>query len=130
MLFFGPVSSIFDYVTFGLMFFVFKANTPAHQSLFQSAWFVEGLLSQTLIVHMIRTRKVPFIQSFPAPALAISTTVVMAVGILLPFTGFGHSLGMVPLPLRFFGWLALILPAYMVLAQLVKTWFVRRYGYN
>jgi Mg2+-importing ATPase len=130
MLFFGPVSSIFDYVTFGLMFFVFKANTPAHQSLFQSAWFVEGLLSQTLIVHMIRTRKIPFIQSFPAPALALSTTAVMAVGILLPFTGFGHSLGMVSLPLRFFGWLALILPAYMVLAQLVKTWFVRRYGYN
>ena len=65
MLFFGPVSSIFDYVTFGLMFFVLKANTPEHQSLFQSAWFVEGLLSQTLIVHMIRTRKIPFLQSNP-----------------------------------------------------------------
>ncbi len=130
MLYFGPVSSIFDYVTFALMFFVFKANTPEHQSLFQSGWFVEGLLSQTLIVHMIRTRKIPFIQSRPALALGLSTLAVMAIGILLPFTGFGHSLGMVPLPLQFFGWLALILPAYMLLAQVVKTWFVRRYGYN
>jgi P-type Mg2+ transporter len=130
MLFFGPVSSVFDYVTFGLLFFVLKANTPEHQSLFQSGWFVEGLLSQTLIVHMIRTRKIPFIQSRPALALALSTLAVMAVGILLPFTPFGHSLGMIPLPMRFFGWLALILPAYMVLAQLVKTGFIRRYGYN
>jgi P-type Mg2+ transporter len=130
MLFFGPVSSIFDYVTFGLMFYVLKANTPEHQSLFQSGWFVEGLLSQTLIVHMIRTRKIPFIQSRAALALTLSTLAVMAVGALLPFTPFGHSLGMVALPLRFFGWLALILPAYMVLAQLVKTGFIRRYGYN
>jgi P-type Mg2+ transporter len=130
MLFFGPVSSVFDYVTFGLMFYVLKANSPEHQALFQSGWFVEGLLSQTLIVHMIRTRKLPFIQSRAAPALTLSTLAVMVVGVLLPFTPFGHSLGMVPLPLRFFGWLALILPAYMVLAQIVKTGFIRRYGYN
>lgn len=130
MLFFGPVSSVFDYVTFGLMFFVFKANTPEQQSLFQSAWFVEGLLSQTLIVHMIRTRKIPFIQSRPAPALALSTAAVMGVGVLIPFTAFGHSLGMVPLPLRFFEWLVLILLSYVVLAQLVKTSFVKRFGYN
>jgi P-type Mg2+ transporter len=130
MLFFGPVSSVFDYVTFGLMFYVLKANSPEHQALFQSGWFVEGLLSQTLIVHMIRTRKLPFIQSRAAPALTLSTLAVMVVGALLPFTPFGHSLGMVPLPLRFFGWLALILPAYMVLAQIVKTGFIRRYGYN
>jgi len=130
MLFFGPVSSIFDYATFTLMFFVYKANTPAHQSLFQSAWFVEGLLSQTLIVHMIRTRKIPFIQSSPAPALALATAAVMAVGILIPFTGFGRSIGMQPLPISFFGWLALILLAYAALAQAVKTWYVLRYGYN
>jgi P-type Mg2+ transporter len=130
MLFFGPVSSVFDYVTFGLLYFVLKANTVEHQSLFQSGWFVEGLLSQTLIVHMIRTRKLPFIQSRPALSLALSTLAVMAVGALLPFTAFGHSLGMVGLPMRFFGWLALVLLAYMVLAQLVKSWFIRRYGYN
>jgi Mg2+-importing ATPase len=130
MLFFGPVSSIFDYVTFGLLFFVLKANTPAQQSLFQSGWFVEGLLSQTLIVHMIRTRKIPFLQSSPALSLALATAAVMAVGVILPFTPFGRSLGMVALPLRFFGWLVGILLAYAALAQGVKSWYVRRYGYN
>ena len=66
MVFFGPISSIFDVLTFSLMWWVFKANTPEMQTLFQSGWFVEGLLSQTLIVHMIRTRKIPFIQSRPS----------------------------------------------------------------
>jgi Mg2+-importing ATPase len=130
MIWFGPVSSIFDYVTFALLFFVLKAKSPEHQALFQSAWFVEGLLSQTLIVHMIRTRKIPFLQSSPAPALALTTATVMAVGILIPFTGFGRSIGMVPPPGIFFLWLVFILLAYAVLAQMVKTWFVRRYGYN
>ena len=130
MMWFGPVSSVFDYVTFALMFFVLKANSPAHQALFQSAWFVEGLLSQTLIVHMIRTRKIPFLQSSPAPALALTTALVMGLGIVIPFTSFGHSLGMVPLPGIFFVWLVFILLAYAALAQVVKTWFIRRYGYN
>ncbi len=130
MLFFGPVSSIFDYVTFALMFFVLKANTPAHAPLFQSAWFVEGLLSQTLIVHMIRTRRIPFIQSSPSRPLALTTMAVMAVGIIIPFTPFASTLGMVPLPSIFFLWLAGILLSYAALAQIVKTWFVRKYGYN
>jgi len=130
MIWFGPVSSVFDYVTFGLLYFVLKANSPQHQGLFQSAWFVEGLLSQTLIVHLIRTRKIPFFQSSPAPSLALATLAVMAVGIVIPFTAFGTSLGMVPLPGIFFVWLVFILLAYVALAQLVKTWFVRRYGYN
>ncbi|HUB08735.1 MAG TPA: magnesium-translocating P-type ATPase, partial [Myxococcales bacterium] len=130
MLFFGPVSSIFDYVTFGLMFFVLHANTPAHQALFQSSWFVEGLLSQTLIVHMIRTRKIPFLQSNPSPALAFGTAAVMAVGLALPFTPLGAGLGMVPLPPIFFAWLVAILLGYALLAQLVKGFYVRRWGYN
>ena len=130
MIWFGPVSSIFDYVTFALLFFVLKANKPEHQALFQSAWFVEGLLSQTLIVHMIRTRKIPFLQSSPARSLALATAAVMAIGILIPFTVFGRSLGMVPLPGIFFVWLVFILVAYAALAQVVKTWYVRRYGYN
>jgi Mg2+-importing ATPase len=130
MLFFGPVSSVFDYATFALMYFVLRANTPAHQSLFQSAWFVEGLLSQTLIVHLIRTRRIPFLQSSPSLPLALTTATVMAVGVLLPFTRFGASLGMQPLPPIFFGWLVLILIAYAGLAQAVKTFYVRRYGYN
>jgi len=130
MLFFGPVSSVFDYVTFALMYFVLRANTPAHASLFQSAWFVEGLLSQTLIVHMIRTRRIPFIQSSPSLPLALTTLAVMAMGILIPFSPFASSLGMVPLPPIFFLWLAGILLSYAALAQLVKSWFVGKYGYN
>src|SRR5438132_3055898 len=130
MLFFGPVSSIFDYATFALLFFVFKAKTPAQQSLFQTGWFVEGLLSQTLIVHMIRTRKIPFIQSSPSLPLVLTTAAVMAVGIAFPFMPFARSFGMVPLPPRYFGWLILILLSYAALAQSVKGWYVRRYGYN
>jgi len=130
MLFFGPVSSVFDYATFALLFFVFRANVPAQQSLFQSGWFVEGLLSQTLIVHMIRTRKIPFLQSSPSLPLALTTAAVMAVGIALPFSPFASSFGMVPLPSQFFAWLVLILLAYAALAQVVKGWYVRRYGYN
>ena len=130
MLFFGPVSSVFDYATFALMVFLFKANTFAHQLVFQSAWFVEGLLSQTLIVHMIRTRKIPFLQSSPSLPLALTTAAVMAIGILLPFSPLVFSLGMVPPPPAFFGWLVAILLVYAVLVQLVKSWYVGRYGYN
>jgi Mg2+-importing ATPase len=88
MIFIGPISSIFDYVTFAVMYYYFKANSPAHyqQSLFQSGWFIEGLLSQTLIIHMIRTRKIPFIQSWAtAPVIAL-TSLIMVIGIALPFT--------------------------------------------
>src|SRR5256885_10616526 len=130
MLFFGPVSSIFDYATFALLFVVFKAKTPAQQSLFQTGWFVEGLLSQTLIVHMIRTRKIPFIQSSPSLPLVLTTAAVMAVGIAFPFMTFARSFGMGPLPPRSFGWLILILLSYAALAQPVKGWYVRRYGYH
>jgi P-type Mg2+ transporter len=127
MIFIGPISSIFDYATYALMWFVFKANSPAHQSLFQSGWFVEGLLSQTLIVHMIRTKKIPFIQSWAtAPVLAL-TTGIMALGIFLPFSGFADALKMVPLPLSYFPWLFAILLVYCILTQLVKGWFIRKF---
>lgn len=128
MFYIGPISSIFDYATFALLFFFFKATTPAAQSLFQSGWFIEGLLSQTLIVHMIRTRKVPFIQSWAtAPVLAL-TTLIMAIGIFLPFSPLAGALKMQPLPLSYFPFLAGILAGYCVLTQLVKTWFIRRFG--
>lgn len=83
MVVFGPISSIFDMITFGLMWFVFSANTPEHQTLFQSGWFVVGLLTQTLIVHMIRTAQIPFIQSRAATPLLIMTAVIMCIGIFL-----------------------------------------------
>ena len=85
MVYIGPISSIFDYTTFAVMWFVFEANSIETQALFQSGWFVEGLLSQTLIVHMIRTRKIPFIQSIASPPLLLTTALIMAIGIISPF---------------------------------------------
>lgn len=128
IVFFGPISSIFDYITFAVMFFVFQANIPEHQSLFQTGWFVEGLLSQTLIVHLIRTRKIPFVQSWAtAPVIAL-TTLIMAIGILIPFTPVAHMLGMRPLPLLYFPILIAILTCYAILTQIVKNWFVKKYN--
>jgi Mg2+-importing ATPase len=126
----GPISSIFDYTTFGLMWFVFAANTVAKQHVFQTGWFVEGLLSQTLIVHMIRTRQVPFLRSRAAWPLLVATLAVMAVGVVLPFTPLGSRLGMVALPAQYFGWLALTLVAYFFVTQVVKSWFAERFGFN
>ena len=125
-----PISSLFDYVTFGLMWFVFQANTPAQHALFQTGWFVESLMTQVLIVHIIRTPKIPFLQSRASwPLLGISAT-VMALAIALPFTPAGPGLGLVPLPVAYFGWLGRLLAGYCLLTQRVKTWYVQRYGYN
>lgn len=130
MVFFGPISSIFDVLTFSLMWWVFKANTPEMQTLFQSGWFVEGLLSQTLIVHMIRTRKIPFIQSRASWPLCVMTLAVVVVGIGLTFSPLAGFLQLQALPLSYFPWLMVILTGYMVTTQLVKGWFVRRYGWQ
>ncbi|MCS6908038.1 MAG: magnesium-translocating P-type ATPase [Anaerolineales bacterium] len=127
MIFIGPVSSIFDITTYLLMWFVFGANTIEEQALFQSGWFVEGLLSQTLIVHMIRTRKIPFFQSIAAPPVLLLTGTIMAIGIIIPFTPLGASVGMVPLPATYFPWLVATLLAYATLAQIVKMWYIRRF---
>ena len=124
----GPVSSLFDYLTFAVLWFVFEANSVDQQSLFQTGWFVESLLTQTLIVYIIRTARVPFLQSNPNPLMALITLVVMAIGMALPFSPLGPGLGLEPLPAAYFAWLVLILLAYGCLTQVVKTWFVRRYG--
>ncbi|MGE5569073.1 MAG: magnesium-translocating P-type ATPase [Rhodospirillales bacterium] len=129
MLFLGPVSSIFDYATFALMWFYFGARTPEAQSVFQTGWFVEGLLSQTLIVHVVRTRKIPFIESSATAPLIFLTASVMLAGLIIPFTAFGATLDLRPLPLAYFGWLVLILVCYVALAQAVKNWFARKYGF-
>jgi P-type Mg2+ transporter len=127
MVWIGPTSSIFDYAAFAVLYWVFKANAPARQSLFQSGWFVEGLLSQTLIVHLIRTRRVPFIQSWAtAPVLAL-TTLIMAVGVFLPFSPLASALKMEALPLAYFPWLIGILVTYCFLTQIVKDWFIRKF---
>ena len=124
----GPISSIFDITTFCVMYFVFAANTPEMQGLFQSGWFIEGLLSQTLIIHMIRTSKVPFFQSTAAAPLLVLTLCVMAIGIAVPFTSLGAAVGMVPLPLNYFPWLAGTLLCYCLLTQVVKRWYIRQFG--
>ncbi|MBS1958717.1 MAG: magnesium-translocating P-type ATPase [Bdellovibrionales bacterium] len=130
MFYMGPVSSIFDYVTFAVMWFVFKANTPADQKLFQSGWFVEGLLSQTLIVHMVRTQKIPFIESRATKPLVFTTLAVMAAGLAIPYTPWAASVDFVKLPPVYFVWLAGILLVYGVVAQNVKQRFVRKFGFN
>lgn len=124
----GPVSSIFDITTFWLMWHYFGANTPARQSLFQSGWFIEGLLSQTLIVHMIRTRRIPFLQSVAAAPVLGLTLAIIVIGMLIPFSALGAKIGMVPLPPMYFAWLALTLVSYCVLTQLMKVLYIRRYG--
>lgn len=127
MIYIGPTSSIFDYAMFAIMFFVFKANSPEHQSLFQTGWFVLGLLSQTLIVHMIRTKKIPFIQSWASAPVVALTSLVMVIGLIIPFTPIADILYMEPLPLAYFPWLIGILVAYSFLIQYVKNWYIRRF---
>jgi len=130
MVFFGPISSIFDILTFCLMWWVFKANSVAQQTLFQTGWFVVGVLSQTLIVHMLRTRKIPFLQSRPSWALGITALTVMVVTIGMIFTPVAGFLHLQTLPLGYYPWLVAILVGYMALVQAMKGWFVRRYGWQ
>ena len=127
MLFVGPTSSVFDIVTFLIMWYVFKANAPEHQSLFQSGWFIESLLTQTLIVHMIRTAKVPFIQSRATWPVISLTSVIMVCGIALPFTPAGARLGLQPLAGSYFVWLFFILLCYGALTQIVKVWYIKKF---
>ncbi|MDI3238928.1 magnesium-translocating P-type ATPase [Acinetobacter ursingii] len=130
MVVFGPISSIFDILTFGMMWFVFDANTPAQQSLFQSGWFVVGLLTQTLIVHMIRTKKIPFIQSCAATPLVVMTMIISAIGIFLPMGPLAHYFKLEALPLTYFLYLPCILLAYMCVTQWIKGIYIRRYGWQ
>jgi Mg2+-importing ATPase len=126
MLCIGPISSIFDYVTYFTLLWLFSAWTNA--ALFQTGWFVESLLTQTLIIHIIRTAKVPFLESRASPALIATTVVICTVGIALPYTFIGSSLGFVPLPAAYWPAVILIVATYAVLTHLAKTWFVRRWG--
>ena len=149
MVYIGPISSIFDYATFFLMLYFFNCKwldlaSPAGfaarfahpkdpdatyaAALFHTAWFVESLLTQTMIVHIIRTNRIPFIQSRASNAMMLTTLAVMAVGCWLPYSPFAALLGLVPLPAVFFLWLAVFLLTYSVLTHVVKTWFSRRFG--
>jgi Mg2+-importing ATPase len=128
--FFGPISSLFDLATFGLMWWVFDANAVATQSLFQSGWFVVGLLTQTLVVHMLRTPKLPFIESRAAAPLLWLTLAIMAFGLFLPQGPLAGYFRFTPLPPAYFGWLALILFGYCLLTTAMKRFYLRRYGWQ
>ena len=139
MVFIGPLSSIFDYATFFLMLYFFgcaafglpgtSAADKSHlEKLFHTGWFVESLLTQTLIVHIIRTQRIPFIQSRASKSLLFTTLAIAAIGVWLPFSPLGRLLGFTPLPGVFFLWMAGFLLAYSVLTHNVKMWFTRRFG--
>ena len=137
MIFIGPISSIFDYATFFLMLYFFKCRLApgvaepdqTYQAmLFHTGWFVESLLTQTLIVHIIRTRRIPFLQSRPSGPMLASTLLIMGIGAWLPFSPLAHWLGFVPLPPVYFLWIAGFLLAYSILTHLVKMWFIRKFG--
>jgi Mg2+-importing ATPase len=130
MLFFGPISSIFDITTFLAMWYLFSANSVASQTLFQSGWFVVGLLTQTLIVHMIRTPKLPFVESRAATPLLVTSGAIMAIGVFLPMGPWSHYFKLQPLPGLYFPVLGLILAGYMSLTQFVKGFYTRRFGWQ
>ena len=126
ILFIGPCSSVFDYATFFIMLYIFGCWDPARASLFQTGWFVESLLTQTLIIHVIRTNRIPFIQSWASWPLIATTTVIMLLGAWLPFSPLGPAFGFTPLPLLYWPLLAVTLLGYVVLTQAVKTWLFRK----
>jgi Mg2+-importing ATPase len=121
MLFFGPISSLFDFATFGIMLGVFDAHAP----LFRSGWFVESLATQSLVIFAIRTRRVPFFRSRASKPLTLTTLLCVAVGAYLPFSPVAHVLGFRPLPAAFFGFLVGMVIAYLVLVEIGKTIFYR-----
>jgi len=126
ILFIGPISSIFDYLTFFLMLVVFDCrHNPA---LFQTGWFVESLFTQTLIIHVIRTNKIPFVESRASWPLLLTSLIIVAAGAWLPVSPLAKALGFVPLPPMYWLYLAFMLLGYASLTQVVKTWFIRRFG--
>jgi Mg2+-importing ATPase len=141
MVYIGPISSIFDYATFFLMLYfydchLFNRDLPPtdvvnthYMDLFHTGWFVESLLTQTLIVHIIRTNRIPFVQSIASPVLIFTTGVIMLTAAVLPYLPFAaHYLHLAPLPASFWGWMVLFLLGYSILTHWTKMWFIRRYG--
>jgi Mg2+-importing ATPase len=138
MIFVGPISSIFDFATFALMWFFFGCSlflNPAvyggqktfYERLFQTGWFVESLLTQTLIVHIIRTKRIPFIKSRASISMTLTTLAIMMICVWLPYSPFAPSLSLVPLPAIYWLWIAGFLLCYSIITHLVKTWFFKKY---
>lgn len=128
MLFIGPISSMFDYLTYFLMYFVFGARTPDMAATFQTGWFVESLLSQTLIIHVIRTARIPFVQSRASWPLTLSSLAVCGLGAWLPYSPFASALGLTALPALYWGALGVMLLAYLGATHAMRAAFQRRFG--
>ena len=126
ILFVGPISSIFDYTTFFVMLWVFNCWNPGRAALFQTGWFVESLMTQTLIIHVIRTNKIPFLQSRASWPLSTTTLAIMAFGMWLPYSPVASALGFTHLPWLYWPILLLTLVAYVGLTQIIKTWLLHR----
>ncbi len=126
ILFIGPCSSVFDYTTYFLMLYAFGCADPDRAALFRSGWFVESLLTQTLIVHVIRTQKIPFVQSRASWQLLTTTVLVMAIASWLPYSPIGPYLGFAPLPFAYWPAILATLVAYVALTHRVKTWLAKR----
>lgn len=125
MAFMGPLSSIFDIFCFAVMWWIIDANTNALAPLFQCGWFVFGTVSQIVVIHMMRTAKIPFLQSKPSAPLVISTFVVAVIAVAVAFSGLAAGIDMMTLPLSFTPWLVLLLGGYCLAAQLFKTVYIR-----
>jgi Mg2+-importing ATPase len=121
MVFFGPISSLYDFLTFAVMLWLFHAHAP----LFRSGWFVESLATQSLVVFVIRTRRVPFLRSRPSRPLLVTTIVVVLIGLVLPYSPLAHALGFRSLPWLFLAILAAMTATYLVLAEIGKSYFYR-----
>ena len=124
ILIFGPISSVFDILTFCILLFIFNADA----SLFQTAWFIESICTQTLIIFAIRTRVVPFYKSKPSIPLIVSTLSIVTIACLLPFTVIGSIFGFVQPPVSFFAVLVGLVIGYLILVELTKKWFYKKYS--
>ena len=126
IIFIGPISSIFDFATFGVLLWIFHASQP----LFNTGWFLESLCTQTLVIHIIRTGKIPFVESKPSQFLMFTSVYIVTIGIFIPLTVFGKYFKFVVPPFSFFIALAIITGIYLLVVQKVKSWFIKKYGYE
>ncbi|WP_242645194.1 magnesium-translocating P-type ATPase [Candidatus Ichthyocystis hellenicum] len=127
MLFFGPLSSVFDVITFLIMWYVFGARTTGDQSLFQAGWFVESLISQTLVVHIIRTGKIPFLESVASWPVIVTSLVTTVIGIVIPQISIGSYFKFSPLPWLYYPFLVIIIFGYVLFTHIVKYLYLKRY---
>ena len=140
MLWIGPTSSLFDIVTYAVMFFIicpmvchggyndYGVNKTLFMAVFNAGWFVESLCSQTMVIHIIRTAKIPFINSRASGAVILSTIIAITVGIAIQYTSIGRALQMVSMPIMYFGWLIVILLCYIIVASAIKEVYKKYYG--